>query len=79
MTDALHYYYIRYGSHMGREIFNEENPVSKVILDELAEVWASSEKSMRSFLEEEWAEVTNTFLEDLDVLKQSLIEELEQE
>ena len=79
MLDALHYYYIRYGSHMAKEIRNPSNPTSEVIVEELGQLWSDSEQSMRTILDEEWAEITNVFLEDLDALKETLIESLEED
>ena len=78
LMGALRYYFIRYGSHMSKEIANDDNEASAVLKHELNTLLQESGESMTEFIDEEWGEMTNRLLEDLDKMRQSLIDILEE-
>ena len=65
-SNAILYYFARYGSHMVRELQNEENPVSVMLMSELSDLWEDPDALMSELTGEEWDEMVEEFLEDLD-------------
>ena len=66
LTHALGYYYVRYGSHMIKELQNEDNRVSQALMDEMGELWSNPNELLREVMGDDWDELLNEFLEDLD-------------
>ena len=73
-TNAMIYYYTRYGSHMVKELQNEENPVSVMIMDEIPTIWEDPSELIREFTGEEWEQLVDEFINDLDKWQRKLRE-----
>lgn len=79
LSQAVSYYYIRYGSHMIKELQNEDNEVSVALMAELEEVWSDPKALFREVVGEDWDEMVNEFLEDLDEWKTRFRDLLEEQ
>ena len=79
VTRTLEYYYWRYGSQMVYQLQDRENDVSDYILQEVRLIRVEAGEDMEEIFDEEWNEMTNVFLEDLDGLRHQLLESIEEE
>jgi hypothetical protein len=77
IVNTLKYYNWRYGSHMVFQLRDSENAVSAYLLKEIKAIHEEGGEDMAEIMEEEWIEITNVFLEDLDGLRRQLLETLE--
>lgn len=74
---AIRYYYKRYGSHMISELQNEENPTSVALKEAMAEIWEKPDEIFRQLTGDDWEQMIDEFLNDLEQWKNSLQEIIE--
>ncbi len=77
IVNILQYYNWRYGSHMVYHLQDEEKPVSVYLLNEIKTIHEDGGEDIEEIMEEEWMEITNIFLEDLDRLRRQRLETME--
>lgn len=78
LSSAIKYYYKRYGSHMIQELQDENNPTSEVIKESMAEIWENPNEIFREITGEDWDQLVDDFLNDLEKWKTRLQEILEE-
>ncbi|MDX1407754.1 MAG: hypothetical protein R3330_06460 [Saprospiraceae bacterium] len=80
LMQTIRFYYKRYGSHMIRELRNDENPTSVMLKEEMAAIWEEPDAIFKQIAGEDWEQMIDDFLNDLEEWKsrlQELIEEKE--
>ena len=62
---AIRYYYKRYGAGLTNELFNDENPTSKKIRDNIQKLWDDPEKALRDMFKDIGGGEVDQLLNDL--------------
>ncbi|MDX1476633.1 MAG: hypothetical protein R3301_02970 [Saprospiraceae bacterium] len=77
LMQTIRFYYKRYGSHMIQELQNDENPTSVVLKKEMAAIWEQPDAIFRQIAGEDWEQMIDDFLTDLEAWKNRLQELIE--